>query len=789
MSGPVAAVLALLLAIGCTSPAAVPRRDILTPLVPPGAIQPSQADLVSERLIAAALVSDQEAMSSALELLEIMAEDPALESEVDAKRRIPLSQDLVNATLDDPRAYRAACKKLSKTRGLDPALKKSLKDCYEDDPLRLARRRTLDVWESLWALTFNAASEPLGRSLLSGLVLAPYYIASSAAHYLASINERDRFPVQYRQALVHRERYLARYPDSPESPEIEEKVAKARRGLAKDQCKRNIFAAEQSLERGNPRYAAVMAHRALDYDPESKKAADLVHRAEAWIAQERALMLRSEQAVAPPARVVGPGSEEFAVAMLAPDAEPAVAARRLLQRRLLQQRLLQQGGAGEESYVLALSQYESDAEAQRASWERVGEASYVLAMAQFESGAESASWERLGALAKQDPTQTAMSRHATALLVSPTENPYRTFRASERRQQRSELRWWFLGPFAGGPRYRALPPLISYALDAPSVANTIVTAPLRFVFSPLKGKPDFQQPTAIAGYRYLEREPEGDHRRDVVEWLYSYEKKRKNWNAALSLADYDPHFNPKDRAELVEKAARDRIVMADRFKRRDQRSTLYRGIAREFPESSAGHTAGLLARVESEEATAQSIRMTRGFLVENPMVSGPRGLGIRPELIDEDPRNGELHARGVTFVGGRVLEFEFLNESGDEDDAAQSVHKQVSPERLSQLVAMLDEAARRNMKVDPDDAIAANAQRELFFERARLGLADRPDPRPTAQSHYVFESNREKFGMVRGRESILPFDLVFQGSFSNLGLAAYPRWRMPRETPDAFLYR
>jgi len=181
--------------------------------------------------------------------------------------------------------------------------------------------------------------------------------------------------------------------------------------------------------------------------------------------------------------------------------------------------------------------------------------------------------------------------------------------------------------------------------------------------------------------------------------------------------------------------------------------------------------------------------MTRGFLVENPMVSGPRGLGIRPELIDEDPRNGELHARGVTFVGGRVLEFEFLNESGDEDDAAQSVHKQVSPERLSQLVAMLDEAARRNMKVDPADALAANAQRELFFERARLGLAGRPDPRPTAQSHYVFESNREKFGMVRGRESILPFDLVFQGSFSNLGLAAYPRWRMPRETPDAFLYR
>jgi len=48
---------------------------------------------------------------------------------------------------------------------------------------------------------------------------------------------------------------------------------------------------------------------------------------------------------------------------------------------------------------------------------------------------------------------------------------------------------------------------------------------------------------------------------------------------------------------------------------------------------------------------------------------------------------------------------------------------------------------------------------------------------------------RERYGVVRGRESILPFDLVFQGSFSDFQLGAYPRWRPPEETPDAFLYR
>lgn len=48
---------------------------------------------------------------------------------------------------------------------------------------------------------------------------------------------------------------------------------------------------------------------------------------------------------------------------------------------------------------------------------------------------------------------------------------------------------------------------------------------------------------------------------------------------------------------------------------------------------------------------------------------------------------------------------------------------------------------------------------------------------------------RERYGMVRGRESILPFELVLQGSLWDFSLGAFPRWREPRTTPDAFLYR
>jgi hypothetical protein len=158
-------------------------------------------------------------------------------------------------------------------------------------------------------------------------------------------------------------------------------------------------------------------------------------------------------------------------------------------------------------------------------------------------------------------------------------------------------------------------------------------------------------------------------------------------------------------------------------------------------------------------------------------------------LIDDDNANGELHPRGVSFIGGRYLEFEFLAESGDEDDPPKKVRQKITQERLTRLVAVLDDTARRNYRVDPDSDLAADPRRDLFIERARLGLTDKADLRATAQSTYVFESARERFGMVRGRESILPFDLVVRGDLSSAGIAAFPRWRKPKETPDAFLYR
>ena len=183
------------------------------------------------------------------------------------------------------------------------------------------------------------------------------------------------------------------------------------------------------------------------------------------------------------------------------------------------------------------------------------------------------------------------------------------------------------------------------------------------------------------------------------------------------------------------------------------------------------------------------MQLSRGFLLENPEVAGPSGLDLSPALLDDDPRNGELHPDGVTLVGGRELSVAVLAESGDEDDPPRRLAAQLSEPDLAKLVARLEETSFRNSLLDSDDALQPNAQRDVVFERARLGLADDVDERPEAEARYAYRGMRERYGMVRSRESLIPVELVVQGSLSDLMLGAFPRLRPPKTTPDAVLYR
>ena len=197
----------------------------------------------------------------------------------------------------------------------------------------------------------------------------------------------------------------------------------------------------------------------------------------------------------------------------------------------------------------------------------------------------------------------------------------------------------------------------------------------------------------------------------------------------------------------------------------------------------------MTARSEREDASPQSIRITKSFLLENPAVAGPEGASLNPRLLNDDPADGELHPEGIVLRGGRVLEIRLVADGGSHKDPPKSQMRRISEKRLRRIAATLEEAVQRNSLIDEDARFAPDANRDLYLERAVLGLTEDADGRPAAESDFVYQSLRERYGMVRGRDSILPFDLVFRGSLGDFTLGAFPRWRVPKQTPDAFLYR
>ena len=142
----------------------------------------------------------------------------------------------------------------------------------------------------------------------------------------------------------------------------------------------------------------------------------------------------------------------------------------------------------------------------------------------------------------------------------------------------------------------------------------------------------------------------------------------------------------------------------------------------------------------------------------------------------------------MALLGGREIEVSFLAESGDEHDEPRRTIAVLSPERFARLVSLLEETSFENSLLDSDDVLIPDAQRDVFFERARIGLADETDRRSDAESTFAYRGLRERYGIVRSRRSILPFDLVLRGSLEDFSLGAFPRLRPPRLTPDAFLY-
>ena len=742
--------------VACQMPAGAPVGSAFRPASRPALAPPDVADRTAAEVARAALVSDREQSTRALGRLQAI-ETVLAAADQRPTGLLPVSLDLRNTLLDDRRAYREASRHLLERDDVEPDLRARLELFRSDDPLELASDRMRDALMIDFGRAFNAISEPLGRSIMTHK-LAPYRLGRSLVNYAVALYTQEALTLQRRQALAHWKEFLERNPDAPEVEEIVPRVQASQARWLQTQRDRALRVASKALELDKIRLSLVYADRALRHVPEDRRAGELRDEAAERLLEIRAEQRRSlEASEDDPAGGQPAAARALAVALLLPDADVAGAARGL-----------------------------RDADP---AGPLADEARFAEAVARGEAGDEEAMWQALEELAGADPKHSNMARHAGALVANPNVNTYGAFSAARSGDRWNRVKWVFLGPFYGGLPDRGLPGPLKWLVDAPSVAETLFATPMRLINVPWARALPSARVAAAFARRHLQRQPSGARSEEVRNWLEGYEKKRGNWMAALSAAEGRPDASLRELAELREKAAQQYLEAALRERSLGLRIGMYRQLGITYPGSRAARVAGELARREVEGATAQRIRISRGFLEENPALAGPEGLGLRGVLLDDDPTNAELHPEGVTLLGARLVEVSYLAKNGDEDDPARRVRETLSEEHLARVVSQLEEISYRNMLLDPDADVAPDARRDLFFERVRLGLADEVDKRPGAVSSYAYRGMRERYGMVRARESILPFDLVLQGSLHSLSVGAFPRFRPPKETPDAILFR
>ena len=739
---------------GCLPPAGAPPRTAFHPTPHVSAAPPDVADHTAVRLARAALVGTHEEAEQALGRMQ------QIESILGAAEERPtglfaVSRDLANTTLDDPRAYRRATVALLDEGEVDPALRARLERFADNDPLLLASDRVRDDVVVEVARAFNALAQPIGQSITNPEA-APYRVGRSLVNYAVQMYGLDPLPLRRRQALALWKEFLARHPEAPERELLEPRIAAYDHDLARTRRNRALATAERALDYGRLRLALVYADRAARHLPEDDEAVELREEASRRLIALRESQARSlDAAEADPTQHAPIASRELALDLLLPAGDPGESVARL-------ERLEAEGPLADE-------------------------ARFIAAFLRGEAGDAPGMWEALEALAEEDGSN--MQRHAQALASNPQLNTWRAFRQARSHDRMQRAKWLLFGPFYRGPMDRGLPGPLEWIVDAPALVEQMGGAAMRLINLPWAESLPSASVAATAARNHLARDPHSERGEEARDWLEAFERKRTNWVAVLRLEEARSELDLEELAELRELAAEQYLLAATRESNVALRLGMYKELSRIYPGSHAARVAGDLARTEAEEATAQRIRLTRGFLVENPEVAGPRGLGIRPELLDGNSANAELHPTGIMLLGSRFVRVGYLAPSGDDEDPPREVTEAIDPQHLARVVSLLEERSYENMLVDPLEEVGVDARRDVFFERARLGLASQMDGRPDSISSYTYKGVRERYGMVRHRESILPIELVFQGSLGSMTLGAFPRIHTPRLTPDAFLYR
>ena len=285
----------------------------------------------------------------------------------------------------------------------------------------------------------------------------------------------------------------------------------------------------------------------------------------------------------------------------------------------------------------------------------------------------------------------------------------------------------------------------------------------------------------LAGERYLARYPDGPHAEEVHAELEHGYALRGQWAAALEHAEKRREPDAADIADYRAKVAEQLLAAAEKQQRVDLRLGLPRDGAARVRRHAVRRRGAHQVRRREGAASPQRIRLTREFLLEHPALWAPGALALKPELLDGKRANGEMAEEGVTLLGKNAIEIALVGRD--------PVVARVPAADFARFVAQLEETRYASLATDErETADPRRGARRLL--RGRRGWAWPSAPsraRPRAPRRCSRARTRSTASCARARASC-PSTSCCAATSTTLGLAAFPRIRMPEATPDALLY-
>jgi hypothetical protein len=531
-------------------------------------------------------------------------------------------KDLANNTIEDRERYLAALKESLKDAS-SPERKKYLEAIINGDDLnqatQLMRRSSANEWGGV--LNRLLSSVDLVGVASGNYIGAAAETVVSQAYALAN---RD-MPIEQRRALVRDMDHLKRYPNDPHRVEIakqvEELEAKKKNALVKKQLNQ----AKEAAAKGDLRKALFHAEIAYDLDPESK---------DTGRALKNFGKLQQEQDA---------GSKKGLVAKVE---KPLTAKQPKDERRLLQSLSLRE--------PLEIERAVIDIEKKHPDKKFLDSAHDAEAVAMEMRGHHEQAKKLIERIARSAEDPGARDR-AAVLLESPQYNLLASLHEAQSQRRLESVEYVLLGEnllkknllYAAGAMAAAGPAGAATlgAANALMIGNNLIKV--------LSDNPISAQPIIDAGVAYVRSHPQSDNAAEVYKVIADAYEEKGMFDKAIRFNELAG--TPKDEIDsLKEKAAKALLNAAAKSADRGSREYYLTRVIDEFPESpAAAEATRKLAELARSET--HGVRMSKQFLIENPELYGPDGLGLKSSLFDGDLKNMELADRGASLTGSDEL--------------------------------------------------------------------------------------------------------------------------------------